>query len=71
LVDDVVTRGATIIGAANRLKDVFPDATIRAFVAVRTVGSKFSRLIDPCKDTIILQNGETYRKPDSYIIPSN
>ena len=26
LIDDIVTRGATILGAANKLIDVFPEA---------------------------------------------
>jgi predicted amidophosphoribosyltransferase len=35
LVDDVVTRGATLIGAATRLHQVFPSAEIRAFALAR------------------------------------
>ena len=37
LVDDVVATGATLIGAANRLLDVYPKARIAAFAALRTV----------------------------------
>jgi predicted amidophosphoribosyltransferase len=39
IVDDVITRGATICGAANRLIEAFPDARIRAFAAMRTVSN--------------------------------
>lgn len=66
LVDDVVTRGATIMGAANRLVDVFPTARIRAFVMVRTVSNsvEFTSIRDPLKGTITLAaNGETHREP--------
>src|SRR5262249_37365471 len=37
LVDDVVTRGATLIGAANRLAMAYPKATIRAFALLRAI----------------------------------
>ena len=36
LVDDVITRGATLLGAANKLADAFPNARIRAFALMRT-----------------------------------
>lgn len=35
IVDDVVTRGATIMGAAARLREAFPNARIRAFTIAR------------------------------------
>ena len=36
IVDDVVTRGATMLGAAARLREAFPDASVRGFAMVRT-----------------------------------
>lgn len=66
LVDDVVTRGATLLGAANLLADAFPETTIRAFAAMRTISNpdEFNRLYDPCVGTIELQNnGDTLRRP--------
>lgn len=49
LVDDIVTRGHTMIGAANRLLEVFPSSRIRAFAAMRTVSdwTDFSHIYDP------------------------
>jgi len=49
LVDDIITRGATVLGAANKLAEAFPDSRIRAFAAVRTVSdpSDFEALFDP------------------------
>lgn len=37
LVDDIITRGSTLLGAANRLAEAFPDARIRAFGAMATI----------------------------------
>ncbi|OLD79062.1 hypothetical protein AUF62_00635 [archaeon 13_1_20CM_52_20] len=37
LVDDIITRGSTLLGAANRLADAFPGARIRAFGAMTAI----------------------------------
>lgn len=37
LVDNIITRGATAMGGANKLAEVFPNVEIRAFAAMRTV----------------------------------
>jgi predicted amidophosphoribosyltransferase len=66
LVDDVVTRGATLIGAANRLADVFTQSHIRAFAAMRTISNpyEFEKEYDPCVGTIDLwESGDTFRRP--------
>lgn len=36
LVDDVVTRGATLIGCASKLKDTYPNVEIQAFALCRS-----------------------------------
>ena len=66
LIDDVVTRGATLLGAANRLTDSYPEATIRAFAAMRTQSTSLSFRTDggPCVGMITLvANGDTQRRP--------
>lgn len=66
IIDDIVTRGATLLGAANLLADAFPETPIRAFAAMRTISNpnEFNGLYDPCTGTITLQkNGETLRRP--------
>ena len=66
LVDDVVTRGATLLGAANKLADAFPNARIRAFAFMRTMSNpaEFANIFDPCKGKITLRDdGCTTRKP--------
>ncbi len=66
LVDDVVTRGATLLGAANRLADIFPQTRIRAFAAMRTISNpnEFEKVYSPCVGTIDLwESGDTFRRP--------
>lgn len=38
LVDDVVSRGRTLLAGASRLGEAFPGAELRAFAAFRTKG---------------------------------
>lgn len=49
VVDDVVTKGATLLGAASLLAGAFPRAEIRAFALVRTQGyvKDIERILDP------------------------
>ena len=66
LVDDIITRGSTLLGAANLLADAFPQTRIRAFAAMRTISnpSEFDKLYDPCIGTIELrESGDTLRRP--------
>jgi predicted amidophosphoribosyltransferase len=66
LIDDVVTRGATLIGCANRLTDAFPQCHIQAFVAMRTISNpnEFDNVYSPCMGTIDLcETGDTFRRP--------
>ena len=66
LIDDVVTRGATFLGCANRLADAFPQCRIRAFAAMRTISNptEFESVYSPCIGTIDLYDtGDTFRRP--------
>jgi predicted amidophosphoribosyltransferase len=67
LVDDIVTRGATLLGAANRLAEAFPKARIRGFAAMRTISdpSDFVATYEPCSGTINYRErkGDTLRRP--------
>ncbi len=64
LIDDVVTRGATVLGAANKLAEAFPDARIRAFIAMctRTRARDFVRINDPRKGEIYHTVNGTFRE---------
>jgi hypothetical protein len=66
MVDDIITRGATLLGAANRLAEAFPHARISAFAAMRTVSNpdEFQKEYDPRMGVVRLrEDGSTLRRP--------
>ena len=65
LIDDVVTKGRTLLAAASRVHEAFPCAQIRAFALVRTMGRipGVQRLLDPCKGEIRWRSGDAHRSP--------
>lgn len=65
MVDDVVARGSTFLGAINRLAEAFPSAKIRAFAAMRSISSPedFKDIVDPQKGEIFMNNNDPRRRP--------
>jgi pyrimidine operon attenuation protein/uracil phosphoribosyltransferase len=65
LIDDVVTKGRTLLAAAARIKDAFPDSEVRAFALLRTMGLKdgVDQLLDPCVGEIRWRAGDAHRRP--------
>ena len=67
LVDDIITRGATLPAAANRLSEALPKAHIHAFAAMRAIGdpSDFVSLSSPVMGTIQYRplKDDTIRRP--------
>ncbi len=65
LVDDVITRGATILGGVNRLAEAFPNSKIRAFAMMRVMSNpeEFSNVEDPCVGKITMYGEDTSRIP--------
>ena len=65
LIDDVVTKGRTLLAAASRVHEAFPSAQIRAFALVRTMGliSGVHQLLDPCLGEIRWKAGDAHRSP--------
>lgn len=65
LIDDVITRGATAVGVASKLKEVYPDADIKLFAAVRTISEpkNFVELMQPCVGEIKARNNQAFRNP--------
>lgn len=65
LVDDVVTKGCTILGAASLLQSVASTARISAFALVRTMGlvPEVERIVEPCLGMIKHQGDYAWREP--------
>ena len=65
LIDDVITKGRTILAAAARLHETFPDAYISAFALLRTMGflSEVSHLLEPCKGFVRWAGDDARREP--------
>lgn len=65
LVDDVITKGATLLAAASRLQETYPHANIVAFALVRTLGfvEDIERIVEPVLGTITLRGDEALREP--------
>ncbi len=65
LVDDVITRGRTLLAAAGRLRQAFPGAQIRAFALLRTLArdEKLCSLLDPCEGEVRWTSGDARRVP--------
>jgi adenine/guanine phosphoribosyltransferase-like PRPP-binding protein len=65
LVDDVITKGRTLLAAAARVHEAFPGAQIRAFALLRTMGliPGVEHLLDPCKGEIRWVAGDAHRSP--------
>lgn len=66
LVDDVITRGATAIGAVNKLFDAFPDKKFYCLAIMRTISNPadFVNWYDPVRGIIKLrESGDTIRRP--------
>jgi len=66
VVDDVVTRGATLLACASLLADRFPEAEVLAFALVRAISSpqEFTGMLAPVAGSITLRpKGDTLRRP--------
>ena len=66
LIDDIITRGATLLGAASRLNEAFPNIPISAFVVMRTISNpdEFEKINSPVVGKISLNpSGSTHRDP--------
>ena len=65
VIDDFITRGATLLGAINKLAVAFPNAKINGFALVRTISNtyEFNKIVDPCIGTVTLRGDQTFRRP--------
>ena len=65
VIDDFVTRGATLLAAASRLQAALPATEIRAFALVRTMGlvAEIESIGAPCTGTIRYDGSAVERHP--------
>jgi hypothetical protein len=65
LIDDVVTKGRTLLAAAARLRQAFPKAHIQAFALLRTMSltAEIDSLVQPCVGEIRWRRGDAWRYP--------
>ncbi len=65
VVDDVITKGRTMLASASRIAEVFPNLKIQGFAILRTMGlvADIERIIDCCTGTLEFSNWEVYRNP--------
>jgi predicted amidophosphoribosyltransferase len=65
VIDDFVTKGATLIAAASLVKEAFPQAPVRVFALVRTMGliPDVESIVAPCVGTIRLDGSDVRRDP--------
>lgn len=66
MVDDVLTKGATAAACAELLQEKYPNATIRIFAVMRTLGfvGEIEAVFHPCVGRIVSHtSGNPYREP--------
>lgn len=66
VVDDVITRGATMLAACRRVQELLPGARVRGFAVLRAISEpeEFVAMFDPCLGRIdLLPGGGTRRIP--------
>lgn len=68
LVDDVVTRGATLLACASRLHEAFPSTPVTCFAIARTMSEGFDDSIEDLKVPVrgairLTESGATQRRP--------
>ena len=65
LIDDVITKGRTLLAAAARLRAHLPHADIQAFALIRTQGlvNHIEHLAEPCHGVVRWAGGDARREP--------
>jgi hypothetical protein len=64
VVDDVVTRGATMLGAIARLREALPRADVRGFALLRTMSPEAIHAVkQPCSGVVRRVSWGTQREP--------
>lgn len=65
VVDDVITRGRTLLACVRRLQEALPACEVRCFGLIRTKGlqPEVDRIVDPCTGRIFWTGSDADREP--------
>jgi predicted amidophosphoribosyltransferase len=65
IVDDVVTRGSTLLACASLVQQALPTTEVRVFGVIRTRGlqPEIERIVDPCEGEILWNGYSVDRAP--------
>lgn len=72
LIDDVVTQGCTLLAAASRVAEAYPEADVRGFALIRTMSNndvddvvqpRTNTIVCPCVGTIKPRKDRAVRNP--------
>lgn len=65
VVDDVITKGRTLLASAGRLKEAFPHAEVTCFALIRTMGlqPEVDRVLHPVTGSILRVGADADRQP--------
>lgn len=65
VVDDVITRGRTLLACVRRLQEALPACEVRCFAMVRTKGyqPEVERIVDPCTGRVFWTGSDADREP--------
>lgn len=64
VVDDVVTKGATLLATASWVQALYPDLPVSGFALIRTRGyDEITTMLDPCVGKIRWDGNDVYRDP--------
>jgi len=64
IVDDVITRGATLLASYARLEEAYPNVPINCFALIRTMSSgEVDSVLSPVVGVISLAEGRLQRSP--------
>lgn len=65
VVDDILTKGRTMLASASRVVEACPNSSVRGFALLRTMGliPEIERIIDCCVGTLEFSNEDTHRNP--------
>jgi len=63
LVDDIVTKGTTLVACAQMLSKIYPEKEIKFFAAMRTTSTDLINFYEPVSSTIFYyDSGKTFRE---------